>query len=215
MAPPKLRPASSNRAKPSSGFLARPRAIPDTRSRFLHAPLVLQVPRKIGEQDRIALFGEFKDAAIVVLAGLRPVGLGQNHAHQVVRLWVLCAMRTAVRAWCSASARLPLPSTISATSVVPPGCWDQARQFDGAQRLSRSMLPWALRICRGSTVPLVDRGRVPRHQGIGVPRSRPHLGGAPGSRSHQWHYGRSLPAAIGDPRCGVRHCAARQPVAGT
>jgi hypothetical protein len=58
------------------------------RARFLHPALVLQIPRQIGEQDRIALVGEIEDAAIVVFADLRPVGLGQYHAHQVVRLWV-------------------------------------------------------------------------------------------------------------------------------
>ena len=35
------------------------------------------------------MVGELEDAAIVVFADLRPIGLRQNHAHQIVRLRVL------------------------------------------------------------------------------------------------------------------------------
>ena len=56
---------------------------------FLHPALVLQVPGQVGEQDRIAAAAEFENLAIVVFADRGPLRLGQDHAHQVVRLRVL------------------------------------------------------------------------------------------------------------------------------
>ena len=57
-------------------------------ARLLHPPLVLQVPGEVGEHDRIGSPQKLQHASVVMLARLRPVGLGQDHAHQVVRLHV-------------------------------------------------------------------------------------------------------------------------------
>ena len=56
---------------------------------FLHAALVFQVPGKVGEQDRVAGAAEFQNFAVMIFADLGTLRLGQDHAHQVVRLRVL------------------------------------------------------------------------------------------------------------------------------
>jgi hypothetical protein len=58
-------------------------------ARLFHVALVLQVPGQVGQQDRIALPGQFHDAAIMIFTDLRPVCLCHDHAHQVVGLRVL------------------------------------------------------------------------------------------------------------------------------
>jgi len=54
--------------------------------RLGHPALGLQIPGEVCQHDRVALAGQFDDPAIMVFAGLRPIGLGHDHAHQIVRL---------------------------------------------------------------------------------------------------------------------------------
>lgn len=57
-------------------------------ARFDHLSLVLQIPGEIGEEDGIAPSRQFRHPAIVIFAGLRPVQLRQDHAHEIMRLGV-------------------------------------------------------------------------------------------------------------------------------
>ena len=58
-------------------------------ARFIDQALVFQVPCEIRVRERIALFRQLDHFPIVILADLRPVRLGHQNAHQIVRLRIV------------------------------------------------------------------------------------------------------------------------------
>ena len=117
------------------------------RARLRHAALVLQVPGEVGEQDRIAALRQFQHAAVMVFADLRPLRLGQDHAHQVVRLRVRGRDADRVAGVDLGFAEIALAEQQQRQLVGGPEVVGVERDDAADQRLrGRVPLPWSLRI---------------------------------------------------------------------
>ena len=150
----------------------------------VHAALVLQVPCKVGEQDRITLSGQFQHAAIVVFADLRPVGLGHDHAHQVMRLWVFRRDAHGVAGMAFGFGQIALAQQDQSELVGGDKIVGIERDDRGGSAPRQRVHCPRTCVCRRG--PKAHRGgqaRAPGHPGKVVRRFRSRLGGAPGSRA--------------------------------